>query len=365
MRSRTIRTLLGATAGLVLAGAASAQAAQILYTADGSGAKRSHLRVLDAATGNVVEDVGLNGFSITGLAQDPGTGIMYGATSRQDFSNPGFLTTIDKRTGAATLVGDQAPASLNAVSDITFTPDGTLYGWLEGPDDLVTIDKATGLATVVGDSGIVTGGGAIASDSTGNLFLAASNDQGPLRTVNPVNGVPTTVSLLKGGNNFEVAALAFDAQNTLFGISLNTNALSAAKLMTISTLGGAGDITYMSGFGDGLDALAFVDVQTRTISLAASKSSVKPGKNVVLSGGVATPDVAGCAAGVSVELLAKSGGAPQTPVATATTAADGSYSATLAVAAKTTFQASVSGPAFCQDALSSTVTVKTKKPKKR
>jgi hypothetical protein len=364
MRSRTIRTLLGATAGLVLA-AASAQAAEVLYTADGSGAKRSDLLVLDATTGNVVEDVGLNGFSITGLAQDPGTGILYGVTSRVDFSNPGFLVTIDKRTGAATLVGDLVPTMTQGVDDITFTPDGTLYGWLEGPDDLVTINKATGLATVVGDSGIVTSGGGIASDSTGNLYLAASDDQGPLRTVNPANGVPSTLSLLKGGNNFQVAALAFDAQNTLFGMDLNTSGRAPAKLMTISTLGGAGDIAYTPGIGNGLDALEFVDVQARTISLAASKSSVKPGKNVVLSGALATPDVAGCAAGVSVELLAKSGGAPQAPIASATTAADGSYSATVPVAAKTTFQASVSGPAFCQDALSSTVTVKTKKPKKR
>ena len=363
MRPKRIARLLAATAALTLAGAVSAQAAQVLYSADGTRSKRSDLLVLDQGTGNIAERVGPNGFSLTGLAQDPTTGTLYGVTSGQDFSNPGFLVTVDKRTGAASLVGDLDPATTNAAGDITFAPNGTLFGWLDGPDDLVTINKATGLATVVGDSGLATGPNVgLASDSQGVLYGALNGDSNPLRTINPATGVVTPVSTLQGAQNYGVVALAFDAQDTLFGIDLNTNGLSAAKLMTITI--STGQLSYRPGFGDGLEALAFVNEEARAISLAASKQKVKAGKTVVLSGAISAGNVAGCAAGVAVELLAQSGSDPQAPIATATTAADGSYSATVPVAAKTTFQASADGPAFCQDALSGPVTVKLKKPKK-
>ena len=59
----------------------------------------------------------------------------------------GALITIDRDTGAGTLVGTLAGG--DPAADLTFL-DGTLFGWLERTaKDLATIDKATGVATVV------------------------------------------------------------------------------------------------------------------------------------------------------------------------------------------------------------------------
>ena len=50
----------------------------------------------------------------------------------------GYLITIDKTTGAGTMVGDRIPLDPSPVPDITFTSDGTLFGWSKATDDLET-----------------------------------------------------------------------------------------------------------------------------------------------------------------------------------------------------------------------------------
>ncbi len=245
-------------ASLATAGAASAQG-ELLYGADGAQGNPSNLYVLDPATGATVQTVGPIGFAVTGLARDPVTGTLYGSTSRSTSlgaTNPGSLITINKATGAGTLVGDMRPDT-EAAADITFTPDGTLYGWIEpGSDDLVTIDKTTGAATTVGNAGIGTSGAGLASSAAGTLFFAGDGNGGDLRTIDRSTGAPTTVATMNGTGGDEVAALAFNAAGTLFGVGLDTDPTPAtSELITIDPA--SGSVTVLGPSVNRLDAIEF------------------------------------------------------------------------------------------------------------
>ena len=85
----------------------------------------------------------------------------------------------DLTTGQATLVGPLEAV----VADITFGPDGILYGWSESSDDLVTIDVTTGTATVVGESNLNTFGSGLAFDvANDRLLFAGHGSNGALPT---------------------------------------------------------------------------------------------------------------------------------------------------------------------------------------
>src|SRR5204862_4627996 len=93
--------------------------------------------------------VGPIGFAVTGLAVHPATGVLYGATST-GATAPGSLLTISKTTGAGTLVGSFGLGGF-PLPDLTFTSDGTLYGWARVPNALHRVNLVTGKATRVGN----------------------------------------------------------------------------------------------------------------------------------------------------------------------------------------------------------------------
>ena len=226
---------------------------QTLYAARGGGVT-SDLSIISATTGALVTTVGPIGFAVTGMAVHPSTGVLYGVTSGQSPSNPRSLITINKTTGAGTLVG--ALGLNNPVADITFTPGGTLFGWSEDTDDLVTINIATGAATVVGDSTLSTFGSGLASNAAGTLYFAGDGATGELRTVNSANGLTTVVATLTGSPQGDaVPALAFNPTNGLLygldGLDGNSNVV----LITINTATGA--VTTVGTTLANTDAIAF------------------------------------------------------------------------------------------------------------
>ena len=158
---------------------AVAQAPERLLGADGGDGIAGNLVVLDPATGAVTSTVGPVGFPVTGLAVDPADGVIYGSTGAE--SDPqGALITINRDTGAGTLIGEVAGG--DPAADLTFL-NGTLFGWIERtPKDLATIDKATGAATIVGDSGLTqTRGSGLAAAPDGTLYYTGSDDNGTLQ----------------------------------------------------------------------------------------------------------------------------------------------------------------------------------------
>jgi hypothetical protein len=94
---------------------------------------------------------GLASSSISGMKQDPLSGIVYVSTLPPDASGTSLLWTIDTATAVTTLVG---PISNSiAIIDIAFNSLGQLYGVDIATDALVAIDKATGAGSVVGSIG--------------------------------------------------------------------------------------------------------------------------------------------------------------------------------------------------------------------
>ena len=255
-----MKKLIGLTLGLAfsLAAAAPGLAAEVLYGADGAGGNPSNLYILNPATGAIASTIGPIGFAVTGLAIHPTTGVLYGSTSRMSAASPHSLITINKTTGAGTLVGSYIVGSLETMADLTFTSDGTLYGWLEpASDDLYTINTATGAATLVGNAGISTFGSGLAASSSDVLFYAGFGDSGAFDTISRATGLPTTVGTLDGSTDNAISAMAFNAAGTLYAVRLADSKTPPrpADLLTINTTTAA--ITVVGPTVDSLDAIVF------------------------------------------------------------------------------------------------------------
>jgi hypothetical protein len=347
---------------LASAGAASAD---MLYAANGAGGNISTLYVLDANTGAVVRAVGPIGFAVTGLAIDPKSGTLYGSTGRQAADgqpNPGSLIKIDRSTGAGTLVGDERPNTETA-ADITFTPDGALYGWLEDvTDDLVSIDTATGAATVVGNSGLDTYGSGLASNSAGVLYFAGEGEQGRLFTIDRTSGAATPVATLNGPNGDPgISSLAFDSSGTLYGSRIPSDSPAfQSDLITIDT--GTGAITSKGPSVDRLDGIAFVPPRSVTLK----KKLKSHGTKVRLFGTVTDIGDPACIGGQTVQIQRKQlGGASKAAkkkkrtfrkFKKVTTKQDGSFSTKAKVTRTFKYRAFLPESSVCDDS--------TSKPKK-
>lgn len=231
-------------AQLVWAGPAGAQAVgDELWAADGAGGNtETTLYKVNPATGARSETIGEIGFSVTGLAFDPTTGVLYGSTTSQDATEPGSLIRINTDTGAGTLVGAAGTRIIagcdTGTADITFTTDGTLYGWTECSDDLVLINKTTGVGTVVGDSGFSSFGSGLAADPDDNsLWLTPDGDGGDYFTVDRTTGLLTSQGTLDGSEGNSINSLAWTCDGeTLFGThNRDFGAPSLRDLVTINT----------------------------------------------------------------------------------------------------------------------------------
>ena len=170
----------------------------------------SHLIQINPDTGALLNDIGLiregaagPGISISDLAIQPGTGLLYGIEAREAAGGlgPPFgnLYTIDKQTGIATLVGTTGLEN----ASLTFASDGTLYATSArvNPDDPLgplidlqvnTIDPATGKAlTAVATSEFYT---ALAFDNADGLLFGGTGSgssllSGDIYSIDPATGV--------------------------------------------------------------------------------------------------------------------------------------------------------------------------------
>jgi exosortase sorting signal-containing protein len=252
-----MRRIIGLAMVACLFAVPAAWGAEILYGADGAGGNLANLYILDPATGAIVSTVGPIGFAVTGLAIHPVTGVLYGSTGQKSPNAPHSLIRINRTTGQGTLVGSYGLGT-QTMADLTFTSDGTLYGWLEpGSDCLHTINLATGQATPVGACARVgTFGSGLAADASNTIYLAGRGDTGELMTINRTTGQATTVATLTGSTENSVAALAFSSAGVLFGVVLDEGQSRTAILVTINKA--TGQLTVVGPTVDNLDAIVFV-----------------------------------------------------------------------------------------------------------
>ena len=176
----------------------AASAADTLYAATGASCNPGTLYTLNSSNGAATQvaniTIGPDQVSdLTGLAIDPTTDTMYGWLNDDDCnfdSGTGTLITINKSTGAATVVG----IGVGQMADITFDRFGNLYGFSggcgqngcnEGGADLYTINKGTGATTKVSESGLDAFRNGLASDSNGHMYM--KSDEALFR-INPFTG---------------------------------------------------------------------------------------------------------------------------------------------------------------------------------
>ena len=244
---------------------------QLLYAAQGGPNTDSFLYIIDPTTATVIStSPSLIGNGITGLAQNPITGVLYGVTSSQaGNANPNTLVSIDTTTGIGTPIGTGLGAAIN---DITFLSDGSAYGWGfdvgSGTGNLYSIDINTGVATLIGPGVLPSLGGGISADPANDtmyvsrtvrtvvddLLLETVTPGGVLTTVNPITGP----SILGGSR---VSAYSFNNASALYGALQTTFGAGPTELIIVDTTTGVettvGTFNIASVPLPNVDAIAF------------------------------------------------------------------------------------------------------------
>jgi hypothetical protein len=234
-----------------LLAAPAAAAAPPLFAADGAKGTLSNLYLLDPATGATLQTIGPIGYSVTGLAFQPTTGVLYGTTGGRSPTSPNHLIRIDVNTGAGTVVGPHGV--MGPAADITFSADGQLYGWFPRESQLGTIDSASGAATIVGNVDSDGGTSGLAFSAAGVLYRSrVLNPSYTLETINPVLG--TTNSSIPFNPMIAFNSLAFDSNDVLYGTT-STDTSDPSRLATINPATGA--VSVLGFTVNNLDALAF------------------------------------------------------------------------------------------------------------
>jgi hypothetical protein len=244
--------------GLVLVPVSAS--AQVLYATQACGSCDPYpdgLYTLNPADGTPTL-IGNTGESITGLDVHPITGVLYGTTTPNS-ANPSSLVTINTTTAAVTVVG---PHGLDmAMSDLTFAPDGTLYGWLEPSGDVVVrIDLGTGAATLVGESGLNTGGSAfdLAPDGFFYLFGACcgiSDQPDHVTKLEVASGISLEDWPLNNLDNGRFPGASFNGSGVLYAVMGPQQANDVRQLVTVDLA--AGSYTVVGRTADYLSGLAW------------------------------------------------------------------------------------------------------------
>jgi hypothetical protein len=252
---------------LVMSGLTTRVDAQALYGATSSG--HGELYILNPTTGGVVQDIGpLNdagavNYSVTGMAFDPITGVLYGSTGGASGHN---LLTINPATGLVNVVGPFSGSGVT-MTDLAFDSAGNLYGISSsGGANLYSINPASGQATLIGTSGFsFTEGGGLAI-SSGGIFYSAPIP-GEYGTYNPTTGAYTHITAPAtpaGGGSY--GALAFNG-STLYGDNLVAPGGATHLVMIDPPTGNVADIGASVTH---LDAIAFQPLPKLTMSLVTN-----------------------------------------------------------------------------------------------
>lgn len=190
--------------------------------------------------------IGSLGFGLTASMAVDLDGTIYAVSNSGSGQQRGQLITIDKATGAGTLVGSGvgivgglAIAPIDVAGPQGVLPAGTLFGTrfaTAGVDELVTIDKTTAATTVIGSTGLAIGGLAFRQDGTlfgAQLDVMPSNDW--LVTIDTTSGTVTVFGSI-GPNLHAIGALTFTSAGELLGSDIDPN---APKIFLIDQSSGA------------------------------------------------------------------------------------------------------------------------------
>ena len=169
-----------------------------------------------ALGGDAAEAGGTNG-----LAWAPDQSALYVVTRGSSKKGGGVRTlgTVDTATGAVTNIGELG----DAVADIAFGPDGTLYavtGQLGDGPRLFSVDTSTGALTQIGSPLIndqaSRDGEALAFDpGTNMLYRMSGNDPYDFYSVDPATAAETAITLSGVAERSEATAMTHDPNSGL------------------------------------------------------------------------------------------------------------------------------------------------------
>jgi hypothetical protein len=240
-------------------------ASAALYASTAAGAP-GELYIISQTDGSLVQDVGpLNdaigtNYPITGMAFNPLTGVLYGATGNAGAVDA-LLVTINPATALVTVVGAFNAGPTNSsgtpttMGDLAFDSAGNLFGvaTIGGPN-LYSINPLTGQATLVGPNGVSTSttGGGLAISSAGTFYGTPTASR--FGTYNSGTGAFTNIAnpaKPTGGGGY--GALEFDG-STLYGLNVGAGSPPPTALVTIDPATGV--VTNVGTSINSLDAIA-------------------------------------------------------------------------------------------------------------
>jgi hypothetical protein len=200
-----------------------------LFIADGRARVNGSLQKVNVCT-NAVTPIGPIGAPLTGL--DVMDGVLYGSQTNQFFGGIMNLYSINKTTGAGTVVGALSTATGTNHPHVTdLTHVGTqLYGWSRTGNVLVSINSTTGQVTPFAFS-TSTYGGALAANAAGTMYAALGGACGQLTTVNTTTGATTFAATLNGGGCNAIMAMTFH-EGELWAIRKESPGTSLIKINT-------------------------------------------------------------------------------------------------------------------------------------
>ena len=243
----------------LLMASVAAHAQVALYGTIGAGGTPSTLVQLDPATGSVLQTIGPVGNAVNGLSFDTSTQVLYATTTANDATCPRGLITVNRTTGAGTVVGC-GPTSGESPALLTANSSGQLYSWLEAStDDLIAWNKATGVYSApIGDSGLSTGGHTLAFDN-GNVLYLLNGDE--LYTINTTTGASSLVFTgVSSGHHGDF----HPTTNRLYVIS-STSDPRTIRVINVAS----GSLTSEFAAPNGLHTLAFASASAPPASVAA------------------------------------------------------------------------------------------------
>ena len=192
--------------------------------------------------------------AIVSLAIHPQTNQIFGVSDPTSPALRGSLVMVDATSGATSRVGPLA----ERVSDIGFSNDGTLYGWLPEASRLARIDARTAAISPLEPSGItrVMGGG-MALDDDDQGFVAATSATGTLDRIDIRTGRASPGVALQGAPHIAaITNLTFSPENKLYAVNSNLGAPAATTLVRIDPK--TGHIDPVGRMPDDSHALIFV-----------------------------------------------------------------------------------------------------------
>ena len=207
--------------------------------------------------------------AVTGLADQPNSGTIYGITTDDSPNHPRSLVTIDPRNASATVVG---PLGFSG-SDIAFDKGGKLFIWLRETSQVGTVSLETGQAHPVGPTKAAGEPGGIAIDASGRVFVVTSGATGSLDQIDSVSGRARRGPALQGAlYPAGINAISISADGRIFALNSNRGVPAKSALVRIDADTGA--VTKVSDLPDDADALVHMEIPWSAAEFFSSATGV-------------------------------------------------------------------------------------------